>query len=294
MNFIILEQVALYVPLMLGAYIALGLMKIPSLSIESAYVFGAIFASRIIMADPRQDILVLIMALIASFCGGALVGIVAALLSQKAKFSHLLSAIITIGFFYGVAQWVIGGTHVTLPAQHNPLRFFDLIPQYPELIMVALISMFLVLFVAYFLQTELGMSCAIYGDNPAFLNNYRINQSYVVIAGMAISNGLVGISGYMIAQSNGFVDNTMGAGIPLLCISALIVGKALCFPSKKMINVIIPLVGAVGYFLIQAGLLKVGFDLRYFTSVQAVIVACLLLFLSRFRVGSSYHDLLGI
>lgn len=293
MNLTIIEQIALYLPLMLGAFLSLGLMKVPSLSIESAYVFGAIMASRVILFDPSKDLLVLSMALFASFFGGAIVGIVAALFSQKAKFSHLLSAIVTIGLFHGISQWIVGGTHVTMSSQNNPLRLFQFISKYPELPVVLCIAILLSILFYFFLKTELGMSCAIYGDNPSFLQNYRIKQSYVVLVGLAMSNGLVGISGYMIAQSNGFVDTTMGVGMPLLCISSLIIGKSL-YRSEKTLQIFVPLLGVVGYFIIQTILLKLGFDLRYFTTIQAMIVAVLLLLVARFRTGASYQEMLGI
>lgn len=294
MNLVILEHVALYLPLLLGSYISFVLMKIPSLSIESAYVFGAVAASWIVMMDSNQDLLVLILALMVSFIGGALVGMMAALFSQKAKFSHLLSAIITIGFFHGIVQWSMAGSHLQLPTDHNVLRYFAWIPQYPELVMVCLIALLVLMLVYYFLQTELGVSCAIYGDNPHFLRNYRIHQSYVVTIGLAMSNGLVGISGYLIAQSNGFVDLSMGSGIPLFCISSLIIGKSLCWNLKSIIQILIPITGVAGYFMLQFFLLKFGFDLRYFTLVQATIVAILLMTLSRWSSGSSVQDSLGL
>lgn len=40
----ILEQALIALPLILGAYITLSLLKLPDFSIESAYLFGAVFA----------------------------------------------------------------------------------------------------------------------------------------------------------------------------------------------------------------------------------------------------------
>ena len=97
----------------------------------------------------------------------------------------------------------------------------------------------------------------------------------------------------MIAQSNGFVDTTMGVGMPLLCISSLIIGKSL-YRSEKTLQIFVPLLGVVGYFIIQTILLKLGFDLRYFTTIQAMIVAVLLLLVARFRTGASYQEMFGI
>ena len=287
------EQIALYVPLICGAYLSLSLMKVPNLSIESAYVFGAITAAKLIQLNFSISPLILVIAMFLSALGGALVGMVAALFSQKAHFSHLLAAIITIGLFHGIMQWIIGGTHITLLSHQNPLRLIELVPGYPELPMVALIVFLLALIFYLFIRSPLGIACAIYGDNQLFLSNYRINQSYIVISGLTISNALAGISGYLVAQSNGFVDTTMGVGLPLMCITALILGK-IFFNTDKPIQPFCTLCGIVTYFVVQTLLLKIGFDLRYFTFIQAVIVALLLIISGHFFGRSTYQDLLGI
>ena len=140
MNLLFVEHILLYTPLILGAYLSLSLMHVPSLSIESAYVFGAIIASKVLLLDGSNDILVLCVALIGGALGGAAVGLVAAILSQKAQFSHILSAIVTIGLFQGIAQYMIGGTHIALATQNSPLQLLKVIPNYPEFPMIALIA----------------------------------------------------------------------------------------------------------------------------------------------------------
>lgn len=289
----IIEQIALYIPLICGAYLSLSLMKIPNLSIESAYVFGAIMAAQLLQLNFTTSSFTLVIAILLSALGGALVGMIAALLSQKAHFSQLLAAIITIGFFHGIMQRVIGGTHIALSTFQNPLRLIELVSGYPELAIIVLIALVTILFFYVFLQSPLGISCAIYGDNPLFLSNYRINQSYIVVSGLGISNALAGISGYLVAQSNGFVDTTMGLGLPLVCITALILGKTF-FPTQKPIQPFSAVCGIVAYFVIQIVLLKVGFDLRYFTSVQAIIVLLLLIVLNNLFGRSTNQNLLGM
>jgi len=293
MNFAIVEQIALYIPLMLGAYLSISMMKIPNLSIETAYVFGAIMASQVLMLEGNVGIVVLLLALLMSACGGAMVGVIAASFVEYAKFSHILAAIITMGLFHGFSQWVIAGSHITISHFYNSLRLLEFVREYPELPIVMIIALLTIIFFYIFIRTQLGISCALYGDNILFLKNYRMNQSYVVIAGMALSNALAGITGYMVAQSNGFADTTMGVGLPLLCLSSLIIGKSL-YTTRRPLTIVVPLVGIVGYFMVQLLLLGIGFDLRYFTSVQAIIVAGLLIISSRLSRRSLHQNLLGI
>lgn len=288
----ILEQIFLFLPLLLGAYLSMGLMKVSNLSIESAYLFGAIIASQLLL-DGFTGLPALAIALLGAAIGGAIAGLVAGLFAEKAQFSHVLSAIITVGLFQGIAQLAMNGCHITLSQVYNPLKFFSFSSQYPQLVTISFISMGVFFLFVLFMKTQLGISCAIYGSNHDFLQNYRINKSYVVISGLVISNALAGISGYMVAQNNGFVDLYMGMGLPLLCISSLIIGKSIR-RSFKPIQPSVPLLGCAGYFIIQFLLLKTGFDLRYFIAVQAMLVAIILLLSSKFLKESSRQDLLGI
>lgn len=293
MNFTIIEQIALYIPLVLGAYLTISLMKIPNLSIETAYVFGAIMASLVLGFEGCSGFEILITAVVVSACAGSVVGIIAGFFSEYAQFSSILSSIITIGLFHGISLLILGGAHRTISHLYNPLKMIVSIQGFPELAMILLITFLVILFFALFLKTQLGISCALYGDNMQFLKNYRMNQSYVVISGLAIGNALAGISGYMVAQSNGFVDTMMGVGLPLVCLSSLIIGKTV-FYSSKPVQMSSAIMGVVGYFIIQKLLLNSGFDLRYFTSVQAIIVASLLMFFRRYISSNSEQNLLGI
>ena len=293
MNFAIIEQIALYIPLILGAYLTISLMRIPNLSIETAYVFGAIIASLVLKFEGCFGLEILLTALVVSACAGAIVGIIAGLFSQVAQFSHILSAIITMGLFHGISQWVLGSSHVTIAHLYNPLKMFDFIPSFPELPIILTVALIVTGLFFLFMKTQLGISCALYGDNIFFLKNYRMNQSYVVTAGLALGNALAGISGYMVAQSNGFADTMMGVGLPLVCLSSLIIGRTF-FPTSKPIQIEVPFVGVLGYFMIQVVLLNIGFDLRYFTSVQAIIVATLLIFFTQYVSRGSDKNILGI
>ncbi|MBI2353288.1 hypothetical protein HYV11_03555 [Candidatus Dependentiae bacterium] len=289
--FSILEQIAQFLPLIIGAYISMSLMKITNFSIESAYLFGAIMASKILSLG-YSGIISLILVLTASTFGGALVGAFTAFLYEKVKFTDVLSAIITIGFFYGLAPMMISGSQIHLSQFHDPLKslYFQ---SHQHLFISFFVALFLYILFILFIKTQIGMSCAIYGNNKSFLKNYHINQSYVVTIGLLISNGLAGISGYMVAQNNGIVDLNMGTGISLLCLSSLILGKSIRGVYKP-IQASIPFLGTGGYFLIQAFLLKMGFHLQYFTIIQAIMVASLLIIFSKFFKLSSRQDLLGI
>jgi putative ABC transport system permease protein len=286
---IILEQALLHFPLILGAYISVSLMKIPDLSIESAYVFGALIASCTLPFIQHIPIVISIPIIIfISMIGGACVGLTSGLLTQKIRIPHLLSSIITIGIFHGISQ-LVAGVYVSLSKYTNILAL-NVIPLHPDLPVLVLLFIIISLIALYFFKTELGYSLAVFGNNPHFFAHYGISTPYVFMSGILLANALAGLSGYLFAQSNGFADINMGFGKLLLCITSLVLGKLFC---HKTISIITPITGVYGYFTLQQLLLKVGFDLRYFTMVQAFVI--LLILIMQYKDKEHAHiDHLGV
>lgn len=290
---VILEQSMLHLPLMLGAYISFSLLKVPDLSIESAYVVGAIAGSYPLINMSNIPILImLIMVIGTSLIGGMIVGLVSSLLTQKGTFPHLLSSIVTFGLFHGINQF-ISPVYISLSGTRNPLTLFNTMPQHPELCMLIITGLIVTCCIYFLSKTQIGYSYAIYGNNTQFFGNYGISTSYVFMTGIMLSNALAGLSGYIFAQSNTFIELNMSLGKALLCITALILGKALV-RSKKPFSVPIPIVGTFAYFTLQQLLLKVGFNLKYFTAVQAFLVLCILLYTYHQHPQRSSNDNLGV
>lgn len=293
MFMITLEQIALHIPLIIGAYLVLSLLKLPDLSIESAYLFGALFGVTIIARGQHLPPAVLLCcAITASLIGGALVGFTSSMLSQKGKIPHLLSAILTMGLVNGCC-YLMAATYISLAGLKNPLALLPGVSQFPEFIIISIIAVLVIVMLLFFVRTQLGNALAVYGNNPHFFKHYGIQTSYVVIIGTIIGNALAGCSGYLFAQSNGFFQISFAQGKILLCLTALILGKNI-IRSQRPISVFMPLVGCAAYFILQQALLRAGFNLNYFTAVQALIVLLVLLISIRMQNGKRSIDNLGV
>lgn len=251
----ILEQALIALPLILGAYLTLSLLKLPDFSLESAYLFGAVAA---FLAKDFPLPLILLSAIL----GGILVGLTVSFLNIGLKIPFLLSAIITNGFYHGITQVLLG----------TSMKSFSLV--LPELALLLAISFGAVLFMFFVFKTSLGISFAIYGNNPLFFQNHKISKNYVVTMGVVIGHGLAGISGFLFALSNGFVDLSMNVGIILLCLTALIIGKM--GVKKANPQILVPIAGIFAYFLMQQLLLRMGLNLKYFNAFQALFVLVVL------------------
>lgn len=290
---VIIEQVLLYIPLICGAYIVLSLMKIPDLSLQSSFVIGAVCASSMLAyAVKIQPGMSAGLAIIASIVGGALVGLISSAITQVGRIPHLLSSIITIGICYGAVLYALNGASRTYA--HNPLAKLLVIDGYPELGAMLVITGGVLVCVACFLRTQLGYACAAYGDNPLFLHHYGMATRYVFIMGSIIGNALAGLSGYLFAQSSGFVDVTMGTDVVLLCITTLMIGK-LVLRIPKPLTLVVPIAGLVLYCALQQVLLKLYLNPQYFSGVQALTILGIALYVfSNHNRRPSAHDHLGV
>lgn len=281
---IICEQAFLYFPLVLGAYISISLLKVPDLSIESAYVFGAICAARLIPYCAQFPLpLVFIFVIIASLLGGLLVGGIVFLFARTFNVPHLLASVLTIGLFHGVNQFVLGTANFSLAAYENPLAVLNIFTIHPEIAVLALSFFTLLVMTVLLFRTQLGYSFVIYGNNASFFTNYGISARYVFGVGLLLANALAGLSGYFVAQSSSFVDINAGFGMALFSVTCLILGKALV--SRSLFSAFIPVIGIFVYCVIQQFLLKIGFNLKYFTMIQSAIVLGILI--NQYRHGNT-------
>ncbi len=268
----LLEQALIILPLLIGAYITLSLLKLPDFSIESSYLFGAVIAY--IGNDFSFSFMVF-----SSFVGGAFVGIIVSFLNQYLKLPFLLAAIITNGLFHGLVQHLLG---TSIKSFHHSLPL-------SESLVFASIAFCLIAVIGFILRSQLGYSFAIYGNNPLFFFHHPVSGRYCLFFGVMIGHGCAGIGGFLFALSNGFVDLTMNFGIVLLCLTTLILGKTFIRTDRP--NILVPLTGLIAYFCVQQTLLCMGLNLKYFNSFQAIFI---IVVLSVFHKKKFTLDHLGV
>ncbi|WP_331467209.1 ABC transporter permease subunit, partial [Clostridioides difficile] len=73
----------------------------------------------------------------------------------------------------------------------------------------------------------LGYTLKGVGDNSQMIKSLGINIGSIKILGLMISNGLIALSGSLMAQFLGFSDVNMGIGTLVLGIASIIIGITL-------------------------------------------------------------------
>ena len=280
------SQGLLWALMALGVFLAFRVLDIADLSVEGTFPLGAAVAATLIDAGHSVWFAMLI-ALIAGCIGGT----VTALLTTKLKIPALLSGILTMIGLYSVNLMIMGKANVPLLRAETVFTLTeDLfgVSSVVATLIVGLIATTVVGVVMYwFFGTVLGTAIRATGCNPQMARAQGINTNVMVILGLLISNGLVALSGALVAQSNGFADVGMGTGTIVIGLASVIIGEVL-FGTRSFKNWLISVVlGSVVYRAVIAIVLELGMppnDLKLFTAVLVAIALSLPLIKNKFAI----------
>lgn len=87
-----------------------------------------------------------------------------------------------------------------------------------------------------------------------------------------LANGLVALSGALMAQIQGFADITMGSSIIVAALASIIIGDSLIKSSNKLKHTTRAIAGAIIYKIIWGIAIEVGLKPSDLKAVSAIIV----------------------
>lgn len=263
-----------YSLLVVGVYITFRILNMADLTVDGSFGLGlAVSAITSVSGYPY-------LGLILGAIAGALAGLVTALLITRAKINSLLAGIITMTGLYSVNIYVLGAPNISLL---NSVRIFDPIcatfsgiistDMVKMLLVIVIVAVVIILLCLYF-RCESGLAMRAVGDNEDMSRASSINTDGVKIAGLMLSNALVGLSGAILAQYQGFADLSSGTGMVMVGLACVIIGEVLGGRKSVTRGIICAVVGSVAYrLIIQAALAINLLDANALKLVSAVIVA---------------------
>lgn len=268
----------LWAVMTIGVYITYRILDIADLTVEGSIAMGAAIAAKAII-DGINPFAATALALL----GGMAAGLITGLLHTKLKIPALLSGILTMIALYSINLHIMGKANIALlrmDTVYTPLT--KIISSNNAIIVLGFICVSAVVGILYwFFGTELGSAIRATGNNPNMVRAQGINTNVMKIIGLIISNGLVAVSGALIAQSQGYSDVQMGTGSIVIGLASVIIGEVL-FGRKSFFSKLLSLVlGAITYRVIIAVVLFLGMpanDLKLFTAVTVAIALALPVF----------------
>jgi putative ABC transport system permease protein len=121
-----------------------------------------------------------------------------------------------------------------------------------------------------FFRTQIGTAMRATGDNQQMICALGVSVDAMTIFGLAMSNGLIALSGALIAQYQGFADVQMGIGIIVLGLASVIIGEALVGTRTLGLLIVGAVMGSVLFRLLVAIALRWGLnpnDLKLITAI---------------------------
>ena len=209
---------------------------------------------------------------------GCAAGGVTGLLHTKLNIPALLSGILTMIALWSVNLHVMGNrpnlSILRKPTVYMPLENLGL-DKNTAIIVVGFLCVALIIGALYwFFGTELGMSIRATGNNQRMVRAQGVNTDAMKILGLMISNGLVALSGALIAQNQSYSDVQMGTGSIVIGLASLIIGEVIFGRRSFMSRLISLALGAILYRMIIALVLKLGMpanDLKLFTAITVAL-----------------------
>jgi putative ABC transport system permease protein len=121
-----------------------------------------------------------------------------------------------------------------------------------------------------FFRTNLGTAIRATGDNPQMIRALGVSVDFILVLGLAISNGLIALSGALLAQYQGFADVQMGIGMVVWGLASVIIGEALVGTTSLGLLITGAIMGSVLFRLLVAIALRWGLnpnDLKLITAM---------------------------
>ncbi|WP_309082079.1 ABC transporter permease [Zhihengliuella sp.] len=260
----------IYAIMALGVYLTFRILDFPDLTVDGSFTTGAATASILIVngTDPY-------LATAVSFFVGALAGVITGLLHTKGNIDGLLAGILTMIALYSINLRIMGKANVPLLGEDtvlSPLRDNGLLGTWPSVGLLFVGCLVAVAIIVWFLHTDLGMAMRATGDNPEMIRSLGVSTDNQKILGLAISNGLVALSGAFIAQYQGFADIGMGIGLILIGLASVIVGQAIFSQRYIWLAALAVVFGAVIYRVVIQFALNAGLEVNDMKLISAILV----------------------
>lgn len=256
-----LEQGLIFGILAMGVLLTYKVLNEADLSVEGTFPFGAFVFAKFVMMGINPIISTLI-----AFLLGTLAGLITCILFIKLKIKPLLAGILTMTMFYSINLRLNGKANIPLFSYDNLFNIG------PTLIILVILVLAIKILLDTFLKTEKGYLLIATGDNEAFVKSLGINSNKYKVIGFMLANGLIALSGALMAQYQGFADITMGTGVIVIALASIIIGDTVKRKANWFKNTSRAIVGAIIYKIIGGIAIDLGLAPTDLKAISAIIV----------------------
>lgn len=257
----------------IAVYITFRVLDFPDLTIDGSMPLGAALGATLITAGLNPYLVLPI-----AFIGGAIAGSLTALIATRLRIHSLLASILVTTGLFSINLRIMGRSNIPLLNTDSIFTPFEdqwrtllvnlggdalgrMSNNILAIIVIALMVIACKLALDWFMRTELGLALRATGDNPQMIRALGANTNQMIVLGLAVSNGLVGLSGAIIAQYQGFADVNMGIGLIIAGLAAVILGETIFRPTHFATASAAVIIGMILYRIAIAAALTISVPL---------------------------------
>ena len=253
----------------IGVYLTYRILDVADLTVDGSFGTGGAVCVMCLLSGMNVWV-----ALFVALLAGLATGLVTGLLHTFMGIPAILAGILTQLALYSINLKIMGKANQSINVDKYDLlislRWVKEFALHNPIVMVILVTAVLI--------GVLYCGIRAIGSNPAMSRAQGINTSFNVVLGLAVSNGLVALSGALLSQYQGFADVSMGRGAIVIGLAAVIIGEAVfgrIFQNFALKLVSVSL-GAIIYYIVIQLVLTLGFDANLLKLLSASVVAIFL------------------
>lgn len=259
-----------------GLFLTFRILDFPDMTVEGTFPLGAAVSVTAITNGLNP-----LIATLLAFLAGMLAGLITGLLYTKGRIPILLAGILVMTACYSINLRIMGTSNVSLLGKQTLFsgQFFASLPKFFDSVVLGLIIITIVVAIlALFLQTNLGQAFIATGDNEKMAKSLGINTDQMKNMGLMVSNGMIAVSGALIAQSDGYADVNMGIGIIVIGLASIIIGEVVFGELTMNQRLVAVVCGSIIYRFVLLLVLKAGFNTNDLNLISSLVLAlCLML-----------------
>lgn len=256
----------------LGIYISMKIFNIPDITTDGSYTLGGVVTA-VLLTNHQPTYIILPAVILAGGTAGAVTGII----HTKLKINALLAGILVMTALYSVNLTILGRSNLPLINLPSLFTILNVVkdPNQNNFWILAIFVIVITFLIGYLLKTDFGIAMRATGNSESMIRSLGVNTDRMKITGLALANALTALSGYLVAQFQGFADISMGIGIVIVGLGSVIIAETLINWLKLTsvwLSLVLVLTGAVIFQLVLAFTLSVGVDPKLLKIVTAGFV----------------------
>ena len=256
-----------------GVYLTFKVLDLADLTVDGSFGTGG--AVLVVCTIAGMNIW---LAMLLAFLAGCIAGLVTGILHTKFGIPAILAGILTQLALYSVNLRIMSGrANVALDIdEYGILVSLRYIPK--SILVGGAFALVIIGLLYWFFGTELGAGVRATGCNEAMARANGINTGFNKVLGLVLSNGIVALSGGLLAQYQGFADINMGRGAIVIGLAAVIIGDVIFGKLFKnfALRLLAAVLGGVIYYIVIQLVLQMGLNANDLKLFSALVVALFL------------------